>query len=168
MTLMPILILLTGLFLIWVEFYLPGAIMGVLGAIAVCLSIVLFASQAESAWETLLFFLVAAALVAGLCKYMLWKIPRSRGSSSIYSSADQTGYQASNFDAAAIGKTAIAFTDLKPGGLILFEGKRLAAISQSGYLIKGTDVLIIGGEGESLIVKAAHPTPPKTNTYEET
>jgi len=164
MIVMPLLILLTGLLLIWIEFYLPGAIMGVLGVIAVSLSIVLFASQAESAWETLVFFLAAGALVAGLCKYMLWKIPRSKGASSIYSSADQTGYQASNFDAAAIGKTAIVFSDLKPGGLILFEGKRLAAISQSGYLIKGTDVLIIGGEGESLIVKASSLAPPKTMT----
>lgn len=159
----PVLVLLTGLFLIMLEFYLPGAIMGILGAIAICISIVLFAVQENSAWETLLFLIFALALLTGLIKYMLWKIPRSNSAFSIYSNHDQTGFTASQFDASAVGKMAVAFTDLKPGGIILLDGKRLQAVSQSGYLIKGTDVLIIGGEGELLIVK----TPPKTHTQEE-
>ncbi|CCB86956.1 MULTISPECIES: NfeD family protein [Parachlamydia] len=162
-----ILLLLIGLFLIVLEFYLPGAIMGILGAIAICISIVMFAVSSQSTWESLLFLIGAAALVVGVCKFMLWKIPRSQSGFSIYSDQDQSGYQASTYDSSLLGKRAIAFTDLKPGGLIILEGKRLQAISQSGYLIKGTDVLIIGGEGESLMVKVFNHTPLNPMTHKE-
>ncbi|MBS4168876.1 NfeD family protein [Parachlamydia sp. AcF125] len=157
--------LLIGLLLISIEFYLPGAIMAVLGAISLCIGIVLFAVSSQSAVETLLFLMVALILVIGVCKFMLWKIPRSQPGFSIYSNQDQSGYQASTYDNALLGKRAIAFTDLKPGGIILFERRHLQAISQSGYLIKGTEVLIIGGEGESLIVKVFNsPSSPFNDT----
>jgi len=44
-------------------------------------------------------------------------------------------------------------TDLKPGGYILVEGKQHQALSNTGYIVKGKEVKIIGGQEESLIVK---------------
>jgi membrane-bound serine protease (ClpP class) len=142
-----------GFLLIFLEFYLPGAVMGVTGGLLVLASIIIFAMQTQSPLAIILYILGTTVLLAALIKFTLWRIRQAKPDYSIYSNADQEGYQASQFDASAIGKRGIVLTDLKPGGHILVEGKRLQAISQSGYISKGAEVVVIGGQEESLIVK---------------
>jgi membrane-bound ClpP family serine protease len=149
----PYLFLILGLLLILLEFYLPGAVMGISGGILVVASIVLFAMQSTSLWWVLLYVIGVIVAIIFLVKFALWKIRTAKPDRSIYLESDQTGYQASGFDASLVGKKGIVVTDLKPGGHILIEGKRLQALSQSGYLTKGTEVLVLGGQEESLIVK---------------
>lgn len=145
----PFILLIIGLLLILLEFYLPGAVMGTAGGLLILASLFLAVLQFESFWAILLFFFLTAASVVGVIKYALWKIPRTK---NIYSSADQEGYQASSFDSAAIGKKGIVLSDLKPGGYILIDGKQHQAISESGYISQGDEVIVLRGEGESLIV----------------
>lgn len=149
----PFLFLFLGLLLILMEFYLPGAVMGVAGGILVLTSIVLFAMQTTSLGLVLLYLIGVVIVIIYLVKFAIWRIRTAKPSRSIYLNSDQTGYQASSFDASVIGKTGIVVTDLKPGGHILVDGKRLQALSQSGYLTKGTEVIVLGGQEESLIVK---------------
>lgn len=149
----PFLFLLLGLFLVLLEFYLPGAVMGVLGGIMILASVVLFAMETTSLWWVLLYIAGVSIILFYLVKFAMWKIRTAKPNRSIYLDSDQTGYQASSFDASLVGKKGIVVTDLKPGGHILVEGKRLQALSQSGYLVKGTEVIVLGGQEESLIVK---------------
>lgn len=151
---MPFVLWAIGLLLILIEFYIPGAIMGTAGGILIFISILLFAYQSESPFWVAIYVIAAIVSVAFIIKFALVKIRTAKPSRSIYSNHDQTGYVASKFDHSAIGKKGIVLSDLKPGGYILIEGKQHQAISQSGYLIKGTDVLVIGGQEESLIVKS--------------
>lgn len=65
----------------------------------------------------------------------------------------QEGYVASSFEKELVGKQGEALSDLKPAGHILIEGKRHQALSKMGYLVKGTKIEIIGGQGAHLIVK---------------
>lgn len=149
----PFIFLVLGLVLILIEFYLPGAVMGIAGGVLVLASIVLFAMQTTSpVWISLYVMGVAITLVF-LVKFAIWKIRTAKPNRSIYLNSDQEGFQACHFDASVIGKIGIVVTDLKPGGHILVDGKRLQAISQSGYITKGTEVLVLSGQEESLIVK---------------
>ena len=127
--------------------------MGVAGGILILLSIIVFAVQSQSPLAITLYILGTAIAIGCLIKFALWRIRKAKPDYSIYSNAHQEGYQASEFDASAIGKQGIVVTDLKPGGHILVEGKRHQAISQSGYITKGSEVTVIGGQEESLIVK---------------
>lgn len=149
----PFLFLAFGLLLILTEFYLPGAIMGVSGGILVITSIVLFAMESSSIWWVVLYIIGVIFAVTYLVKFALWRIRTAKPNQSIYLNSDQSGYQASSFDSSVIGKTGIVVTDLKPGGHILIDGKRLQAISQGGYITKGTEVLVLSGQEESLFVK---------------
>ncbi|WP_052236405.1 NfeD family protein [Candidatus Protochlamydia amoebophila] len=76
---------------------------------------------------------------------------------SIYLKKDQKGFQASEYDRNAIGKLGMVLTDLKPGGYILIEGKQHQAISLTGYISKGEEVIVVSGQEESLIVKNLFP-----------
>ena len=148
-----LIVLLIGLALIYAEFYLPGGVVGGIGAVMIIAAIVLF-SLSSTLIPSLLFIGLSIVLLAGTIRLALWTIPRSdpeRG--GVYSSGDQEGYSASHYEKEAIGKQGTVYSDLKPGGHILVDGKRHLAISKSGYIPKGESVVVIGGEGESLIVK---------------
>ncbi|MFI0435153.1 MAG: NfeD family protein [Parachlamydiaceae bacterium] len=149
----PFILVMLGLLLILFEFYLPGGVLGVLGGVAIFIAIVLFASQTSSILSLVLFIIGTAVALTLLIRFALWRIVNAKPADSIYSSANQEGYQASSYDTTAIGKQGVVITDLKPGGYILVEGCQQPAISTSGYLVKGDQVLVIGGQEQSLIVK---------------
>lgn len=128
--------------------------MGILGGTLILISILLFGSQSQSPLYIALYVLAAIASVALVIKFAINRIRTAKPSRSIYSSHDQEGYVASEFDHKAIGKKGIVLSDLKPGGYITVDGKQQQAISQSGYIVKGSEVLVIGGQEESLIVKS--------------
>lgn len=149
----PFLLLLLGFLLIFFEFYLPGAILGILGSILVVVSVVLFAYQTSSVIAVILFVVGTVAAIVFLIRFALWRIVRAKPERSIYLHKDQEGYQASSYDATAIGKTGIVLSDLKPGGHILIDGKQHQALSIVGYIPKGAEVVVISGQEESLLVK---------------
>lgn len=149
----PYLFLLSGIVLIYLEFYLPGAVFGTAGALLVLAAIFQAIITYESTWAVIAFGALAIALVAAVIKFALWQIPRQKSGMSIYSDGDQQGYVASTFDQNAIGKSGEVLSDLRPGGYILIDGVQHQALSESGYLVKGTPVKVIRGEGDSLIVK---------------
>ena len=143
-----------GLLLIFIEFYLPGAVMGISGGILILASVVLFGYQWQSPALVALYALACLISIGLVIKFAMYAIRSAKPSRSIYSNHDQRGYVASSFDQSAIGKKGIVLSDLKPGGYILIEGKQHQAISESGYITKGSEVLVLKGEGESLIVKS--------------
>lgn len=148
-----IFLLLLGLVLVLLEFYLPGMVLGIGGGILIIFSIILFGMSSGSALEVFVFVVVAIAGLYGVVKFALWQIPRTRKKQSIYLDADQEGYVASTFDEKLIGKDGIATSVLKPGGFILIEDKKYPAISISGYIEKGDKINVVSGQGESLLVK---------------
>lgn len=150
---MPLIFLLIGLVLIFIEFFVPGAIMGIAGGIFVFISLILFAATSDSALAVAAYTIGVLVILVLLVKFALWRIRSAKPNRSILSNDAQVGYQASSFDASLIGKRGIVVTDLKPGGHVLVDGKRVQAISQSGYLVRGDEIEVIGGQEESLIVK---------------
>lgn len=142
-----------GFLLVFLEFYLPGAILGIAGGIFILASMALFAVETESPIAVALFVVVICVAMVFLVKFAIWRIRTARPQRSIYSNSNQDGYQAVSYDASAIGKVGIVLTDLKPGGFIIVEGKQQPALSNEGYLSKGTKVKVIGGEESNLIVR---------------
>lgn len=127
--------------------------MGILGGLMICAGVILFSTQGNSPWAIALYLLANLVSVGLMIKYALWRIPHANPNYSIYSNNDQEGYVASHFDPKAIGRKGVVLTDLKPGGYILIDGKQHQAISLEGYLTKGTEVQVLSGQEESLIVK---------------
>lgn len=150
---MIIVLVVLGLFFVLLEFYMPGAIMAIIGTVMLLTSIALFAELTESFPWTLLFIIGLGAALFFLIKYTVRYIPKANPRYSIYSNKDQEGYVASHYDVKAIGKKGRVVADLKPGGYILVDGSKQAAISESGYISRGAEIIVIGGEGESLLVK---------------
>jgi membrane-bound ClpP family serine protease len=153
------LLLLLGLALIFIEFFLPGAVMGTFGAILIVASIFIFASQTTSIWALICYLLAVIIVLYYVIKLAIWRMQKTKSAHSIYSDASQVGYVASTFDSSVIGKQGVVISDLKPGGYILVDDKKLQALSVSGYISQGTQVEVISGQEESLIVKRIQKEP---------
>lgn len=150
---MPFIFWVVGLILIYLEFFIPGAVMGIAGGLLLIASLSLFVITYNDPIWIIVYFLCVGISVGVLIKFALWRIPRVKPEKSIYSSDAQEGYVASAFDASTIGHYGIVLSDLKPGGYILIDGIQHQAISESGYIPQGEEVVVLRGEGDSLIVR---------------
>lgn len=142
-----------GLLAILLEFFLPGGILGTVGALFVVGSIIVFAMNSDSLILTFGYIIATVVSFGLLVKFALWRIRHGAPGKSIYSDDDQEGFVASTWDRTLVGKDGVVSSDLKPGGHITIDGRQHSAISQSGYIPLGEGVTVIGGEGETLIVK---------------
>ncbi len=142
---------LVGLVLVYLEFFLPGGILAVFGTCALIAALAYFGYQGQSFFAVLLAFFGLLALVAIVCKVALWRV---RASKTIHLKDDQSGYVACSFDPALIGREGTALSDLKPSGHISVDGQSWHALSETGYIAKGASVIVSGGAGSHLKVKA--------------
>lgn len=150
---MSFILLFLGLLLILIEFYIPGAVIGIIGSVLVLLAIIQFASESTSLIGVILFIIGAAVAVGLVIRFALCRIVKAKPGYSIYSNHDQEGFKASSYDVNAIGKIGTVLSDLKPGGYILIDGQQHQALSISGYIPQGSEVIVVSGQEESLIVQ---------------
>lgn len=136
--------------LFYLDFFVPGGILGVIGGLAYLASVVLFIWEAGAFWPSIIFIMVTLVLVVFTIKFALWKMKQRP---SFFAKEEQSGYLASEYDRELIGKEGEVVTDLKPSGHILVEGCQYQAVSESGYIKKGELVKLIGGEGARFIVR---------------
>lgn len=137
-----------GLLFIYLEFYLPGGIMAVIGAM-VGFAGVLLAFQANylAGFVYVLFEIAAVSVV-------IWMALKGVRKSGLCLTSDQEGYTSSSFDASLVGMDGEVIVDLKPSGYVLVKGIRCQALSEGEYVKKGTRIKVIDGEGAHLIVRS--------------
>lgn len=147
------LLVVVGLALIYLEFFIPSGLLGVVAAILLITSIIMFGLETSwSAW-TAGFGLIILAFTLMVCRLALRKVKKK-----VSLKNDQQGFQASTYDANLIGKEGVAMSDLKPSGHIMVGEKQVQALSETGYIVKGTTVVVVGGRGSHLIIKRKEPS----------
>jgi membrane-bound ClpP family serine protease len=143
---------LLGLFLIFLEFFLPGAVMAIGGGILLLASLFFFHMENKAFFDFFIFFLSLIFLVFVVIAFALYRIKATAKNGTIYLEGDQEGFVASSYPEELVGKIGLADTDLKPSGHILVDGQRFHAVSKIGYIDRLTPIKILGGRGSHLIV----------------
>lgn len=152
MSLFPYILLTLALVLIFIEFFIPGGAFAIVGVILFVLSFFSFATLSSPL--TLLLFGIGAILLLILVIRLAIQLIRKTGrENTLLSDKDQQGYVASSLDPSLFGKVGVAFTILKPTGKVEVEGQIVQAASDQGYIVAGTPVKIVGGEGAHYIVR---------------
>lgn len=140
-----------GLALIYAEFFFPGGILAILGAIALGISALGAADSLHADWRFLFFALAGVASVWMTVKLALWHLSWNQ-QGRVLLNTTQEGYTGAFFDRTLIGSLAVASSDLRPVGYIWVSQQRLVATAQGEFIAKGEKVKIIGGEGSCLTV----------------
>jgi len=65
----------------------------------------------------------------------------------------QSGYTSDIKLKELLGKSGKAITDLRPSGAIKIENKRVDAVTNGEYLLKGTKVVVVQEEGSKIVVE---------------
>lgn len=142
-----------GLILIYLEFFVPGGILAILGALALIASIVVgvvyeLPTPLVAGWLVGEVFLVVLVV-----RFALWRISKDTSNRGIYLSGDQQGYRSPSLEEEMTGKTGTTVTALTPSGRIEVEKKSFQAISEGNFIPKGATVIIVRVRGSTLIVK---------------
>ncbi len=127
--------------------------MGIAGAILIIASIVTYATSGASGTEVLIFVVIAVVSLGVVVKLALWSIKKTKKTGSIYLDTDQEGYRAACYEQELVGKQGVCHTLLHPGGFVVIEGKKYAAVSVSGFFAKGDKIEVVEVEGETLKVR---------------
>lgn len=152
-------VLLTFVFavgLIYLEFFLPGGILGVLGALSLCTSMGLGFYLYGPA--TGLMLLVGEIVGAGVVLVVLMRrFPRTKmGRRMILQTELDTasGYVGSAAaDAGLAGKTGVAESDLRPAGVIRIGGRRIDAVADGEFVDRGQLIEVMEVEGNRVVVR---------------
>jgi membrane-bound ClpP family serine protease len=144
---------LLGVLLLAGEVFMPGAVLGVLGALCMAAGCVLSFLQLGTSGG--LVATVVALLLLGLTLYgeLIWLPQTKFGKKLIVQSTIATTSQPPlAIQDNVIGKMAEAVTPLVPTGYVLVEGHRYEAFSPAGHVDKGELLRVSGLDNFRLIV----------------
>lgn len=135
-------LMILGLGLIMLEIVIPGGIVGVFGGLSLLAAVGLAFDGYGAEGAILVFGIGLIGAIA--CLWFEFKIlPKTAAGKRLFLSDKVDGIsQAAVGKEEMIGQQASTATALSPSGYIILDGKRLEAVSRSGFLEKGTPVKI--------------------------
>ena len=148
-----LILFLLGVVLLAGEVFVPGAVLGILGALCMFAGCVISFLQLGTGYGMLATVVALALLGLTLYVELVW-LPKTRFGRKLIveSKIDATSQPALADKDSVVGKTAEALTALVPSGHVLLDGRRYEAYSQSGHVAKGTALRVTGLDNFRLIV----------------
>ncbi len=144
---------LLGIILICFELFLPGGVVGTIGALIVFATI-LFQTEGVLAFCSVLFIVT---LVTGILLYLLWKLlPKNKLNETLFlktSLTKQEGFSTAKDRQDYLGKEGVSKSVLRPSGKIEIGEEVLDAQSENTYIAQNKAVKVIAVEGNKLIVR---------------
>lgn len=144
-------LLAAGMLLIGAEIFVPGAVIGTLGA----LCLVAGAGMAFTISPVLGGYVTAGVVLLVGITVVLWIkfFPRSPIGRSMTLSEDGKTFKASDSHAGLVGKDGVAHSELRPSGFALIDGKRIDVITEGSLVPQGTPIRVVRVEGNRVIVR---------------
>jgi membrane-bound serine protease (ClpP class) len=144
-------LLLVGALLILAEAVLPGLIAGIVGFCCVAAGVVEGYLEFGARTGNLILLGVLVGLIAGFSLWLKY-FPDSR-LARLFVSQRVVG----NIDAEQpelLNQTGTAYTQLRPAGTALINGRRVDVVTEGALIERGTPVKVIKVEGMRVIVRA--------------
>lgn len=147
-------LLIIGLALIIVEFFVPGGILGGLGAMSIVISLFM---ATDNIFALSLSLLIAISLTVFVAIFLYKRIGLQKGLLRYIILSDREtvdkGYVSSVSREQLIGLKGRALTPLRPSGTGLFEGERLDIISVGNFINQHDPIEIISVNGSRIVVQ---------------
>ena len=147
----------TGFVLFGLELFLPtGGILGMLALSSMIVGIT-FAFK-QGLLQGAIFLTISGVGVPVALKLFFWAWPRTsmgkkmtvRSAAAEETIGNMASHQALDL---LVGKTGKTLSELRPSGIVDFEGRRIDAISEGILIAEGLPVLCISAQGGHVVVK---------------
>jgi membrane-bound ClpP family serine protease len=146
-----------GIFLFAVEVLVPGGILGIAGGVLLLAGCILSFVRYGSTGGLLA--VVASILVGALVFFIEFKIlPKTRIGKRFFLSREITATATAlqNDARDLVGKAALSATVLSPSGYVEIGGKRYEAVSQSGLISQGAELIVVDANAFQLTVRTKY------------
>ncbi len=148
-------LLLAAFLLIGAEIYIPGGILGTLGAVCLVAAVVLgFRMGPTAGWASV----GLVAVMAGFGLYFWLRVfPRSRAGRKLTLELDGRDFKSARPEMEAmVGREGVAQSGLRPSGVATMDGRRVDVVADHGlWLDAGTPVRVTRVSGGRLYVEPA-------------
>lgn len=157
-------LLILGVILLLLETILPGMIAGIIGACCLIAGVAL-AYRFGAHTGNLVLFIVLLVCIGGFVAWVRL-FPTSRVGKRVISDRVVGNIDADRPE--LLNQTGTAFTNLRPAGTAVINGKRVDVVTEGGMIAKGTPVKVVAIEGMRVVVRAvnletANPVKPITS-----
>ncbi|MSR64753.1 MAG: hypothetical protein EXS18_03110 [Verrucomicrobiae bacterium] len=145
-------LLIAGLILIVAEMFLPGLVVGSIGAICLIVSVGLCYAAQGPIFGTiyLIGVIIASVVVVGLgLKYF----PRTSYGKKMVLTTHSKDADESDWLASLKGKRGVAHTMLRPAGTAMIDGKRIDVVTEGMMVSKDSAIEVIAVEGNRVVVR---------------
>jgi len=139
-----------GMVAMVIELLIPGVVMGILGFLAVCGTIIYAYTTDHTTTGTVL---VVVTLMLVPCFFLVWRHVLGRLWAVKH---DEKDFSATpeNYDQ-MVGKEGIAASALRPSGTAVIDDKRCSVVTRGEMIDKGARIKVIEATGNRLTVKEA-------------
>jgi membrane-bound serine protease (ClpP class) len=149
-----LLLFMVGVGFVIAEFFLPGAIAGIIGLALIIGSIILAGGNVIHMGVSVLIALIVAIVGMVIIMKFFGKNLKLFNKIILTDATDtELGYVSNVNRYELIGKFAESMTPLRPSGTIMHEGERIDAVTEGGYVDRGKMVKIIKVEGSRTVVR---------------
>lgn len=142
-----------GLVLIAVEIVVPGGVLGVIGALALMVAIVMgfFAFGAQGGFLAAVCIIVASAAVLAI---WIKIFPRTKVGKVLTLSREGSDFKASDpTPSPLLGKEGITLSNLQLSGIAQIDGKRTDVVAESDFIPPNTPIKVVKVEGSRVVVR---------------
>jgi len=149
-----LLLFIAGILLIFLEFFLPGAISGSLGVAALILSLFLAGENALQIGVSILIAITISIFVFFMMIKQFGKRMVLFNKMVLSDSARKEDGYVSNINRIdLLGKEGNALTILRPAGTIIINNERIDVVSEGGFIEQNALVRVIKVEGARIVVR---------------
>lgn len=149
-----LLLFVAGLLLIFMEFFLPGAIAGTLGVAALIFSLFLAGEDVIQMGVSILIAIFLSVLVFFIMIKIFDKKLVLFNKMVLFDSARKEDGYVSNINRTdLLGREGIALTILRPSGTAIINNERVDVVSEGGFIEQNTTVKVIKVEGARIVVR---------------
>jgi membrane-bound serine protease (ClpP class) len=151
-------LILTGFVFIILEIFLPGGVVGTVGALFLLAGSILCFREYGSGVGTAV--LVGCLVGAGLIVYVGYKVIRTSpmGKRIFLESSEsrEAGYSASDVDLESLlGAVGVAASDLRPAGIADINDHRVSVVTDGEFVERGARVRVLEVESNRVVVERA-------------
>ncbi len=141
-----------GIILICLEVFLPGMVVGTVGAICLVVAVILtyVLEGTASGHIALMTLIIGSAIALGLWIFIF---PKTRSGRQMIISHDLADSKTAESLSFLMGKVGRAITPLRPAGTALFDDRRVDVVAESGLIEPESSVRVVFVEGNRVVVR---------------
>ncbi len=145
------LIVLGYILLLLEVFLLPGIVVGIFGVGSIIAAIIYSFVQFDA--DTGLLILIGTIASSVIFTFVLFKIGAWNRFILSSQQKKEEGFTSSKSDHSLVGKIGSAYTNLRPAGSAVVEGKKYDVLAEGEFLQKGDSIIVTGVAGSKIMVK---------------